>query len=55
MIFSNRSSNPVLHHLQKSNLQAQEIAAHYFDKVNDTRGYLYRYRNEYEATSDSHQ
>lgn len=42
--------NPVLQHLQKSNLQAQEIVAQYFDKVNDPHGYLYRSRNEYEAT-----
>ncbi|MDF2188019.1 hypothetical protein [Paraflavitalea sp. CAU 1676] len=48
--FLEQELHPVLQHLQKSNLQAQEIAGRYFDKVNDTRGYLYRYRNEYEET-----
>lgn len=48
--FFEQELHPVLLHLQKSNIQAQEIAGRYFDKVNDTGGYLYRFRNEYEET-----
>ena len=41
---------PVLLHLQKGNQKVQELTNRYFTEVNDCNGYLYRYRNEYEAT-----
>lgn len=48
--FFDQELHPVLQHLQKSNPQTQEIANRYFDNVYNPGGYLYRYRNEYEAT-----
>ncbi len=47
--FANEVS-PVLQHLQKGNAKPAEIVNRYFDWVNDCGSYLYRYRNEYEAT-----
>jgi hypothetical protein len=41
---------PVLQHLQKGNPKVQEVAENYFKLVNDCSSYLYRYRNEYEAS-----
>ncbi|MGZ8516976.1 MAG: hypothetical protein ACXWWD_06480 [Chitinophagaceae bacterium] len=41
---------PVLQHLQKGNLKVQELAENYFKLVNDGNSYLFRYRNEYEAS-----
>ncbi len=41
---------PVLQHLQKGNPKVQEVAENYFKLVNDGNSYLYRYRNEYEAS-----
>lgn len=40
---------PVLQHLQKGNQRVQLITANYSNEVEDRNGYLYRYRNEYEA------
>ncbi|NII28492.1 hypothetical protein HB364_25640 [Pseudoflavitalea sp. X16] len=48
--FFEQELHPVLQHLQKSNGKAQETIAHYFDQVHDPASYLYRFRNEYEAT-----
>jgi hypothetical protein len=41
--------NPVLLHLKKNNATQEEVES-YFAQVNDCDGYLYRYRNEYEAS-----
>ncbi len=41
---------PVFQHLQKGNPKINEVVEHYFEQVNDCSSYLYRYRNEYEAT-----
>jgi hypothetical protein len=41
---------PVLQHLQRSNPKVNDVVENYFKEVNDSAGYLYRYRNEYEAT-----
>jgi hypothetical protein len=41
---------PVLTHLQKGNPAIGEVVDNYFTLVNDCSSYLYRYRNEYEAT-----
>ncbi len=48
--FFNNELTPVLQHLQKGNPKVQELTNRYFQEVNNCNGYLYRYRNEYEAT-----
>ncbi len=48
--FLNSELTPVLQHLQKGNPKVQELTDRYFQEVNNCNGYLYRYRNEYEAT-----
>jgi hypothetical protein len=42
--------NPVLQHLQKGNIAAKEIVNNYFTVAEDGNSYLYRYRNEFEAS-----
>jgi hypothetical protein len=41
---------PVFRHLQKGNTDAGVVVDHYFNLVDAMDSYLYRYRNEYEAT-----
>jgi hypothetical protein len=48
--FLEKEVYPVLNHLQKSNTKVQDTIEKYFDLVRDSDGYLYRFRNEYEAT-----
>jgi hypothetical protein len=48
--FFENEVQPVLQHLQKSNTKAAEIVGNYCQLVKDGKSYLYRYRNEYEAT-----
>lgn len=48
--FFDNEVSPVLQHLQKGNTKPAEIVNSYFGVVNDSNSYLYRYRNEYEAT-----
>jgi len=48
--FFENEVEPVLQHLQKGNIKTREIADSYFNLVKDNDSYLYRYRNEYEAT-----
>ena len=48
--FFENEVQPVLQHLQKSNTKAAEIVGNYCHIVKDGKSYLYRYRNEYEAT-----
>ena len=48
--FFTNEVTPVLQHLQKGNPKVNEMVENYFKEVNDCNGYLYRYRNEYEAT-----
>ena len=48
--FFENELSPVLQHLQKINPKLQQVTDHYFEHINDCKGYLYRYRNEYEAT-----
>ena len=48
--FFENEVQPVLQHLQKSNTKAAEIVGNYCSIVKDGKSYLYRYRNEYEAT-----
>ncbi len=48
--FFTNELTPVLQHLQKGNPKVQELTDRYFQEVNNCNGYLYRYRNEYEAT-----
>ena len=44
---------PVFSRLQKINAQTQEIIEEYFSQVKDCGGYLYLFRNEYEATMEA--
>ncbi|HMI59587.1 MAG TPA: hypothetical protein VK518_01720 [Puia sp.] len=44
---------PVFSRLQKINAQTQEIIEEYFSQVKDCCGYLYLFRNEYEATMEA--
>src|SRR5204863_9615757 len=48
--FFDNEVSPVLQHLQKGNPKPAGIVNSYFEVVNDGNSYLYRYRNEYEAT-----
>ena len=48
--FFENEVGPVLQHLQKGNPKAAEIVGNYCSIVKDGKSYLYRYRNEYEAT-----
>jgi hypothetical protein len=48
--FLEKEVAPVFNHLQKINAKLQEVVEKYFSLVNDIHGYLYRFRNEYEAT-----
>ena len=48
--FFEKELEPVFNHLQKGNIKVQEIVKAYFNQVQDYNGYLYRFRNEYEAT-----
>jgi len=48
--FFEKEVTPVFNHLQKSNAKARAIIERYFSQANDCDGYLYRFRNEYEAT-----
>ncbi|WP_276505038.1 hypothetical protein [Terrimonas pollutisoli] len=48
--FFTNEVNPVLLHLNKSNSKTNEVIGAYFASVNDTNGYLYKHRNEYEKT-----
>ena len=48
--FFENEAKPVLQHLQKGRPKAREIVDSYFELVRDSSSYLYRYRNEYEAT-----
>jgi hypothetical protein len=48
--FFEKEVAPVLLHLQSGDPQAREIISNYFNLVNDGDGYLYRNRNEYEAS-----
>jgi hypothetical protein len=41
---------PVLQHLQKGNTGLSAVVEDYFKEVQDSNSYLYRYRNEYEAS-----
>lgn len=41
---------PLLRHLQKSNPRVAAIVENYFDTINDSDGYLYHFRNDYEST-----
>lgn len=41
---------PVMQHLQRGNPKVNDVVENYFKEVNDCNGYLYRYRNEYEAS-----
>jgi len=44
---------PVFNRLQKINAQAQQTTEEYFNHVKDCNGYLYLFRNEYEATMET--
>jgi len=44
---------PVFSRLQKINAQTQQTTEEYFKQVKDCGGYLYLYRNEYEATMEA--
>jgi len=48
--FFENEVTPVLQHLQKGNTKAAEIIGNYVGLVKDSKSYLYRHRNEYEAT-----
>lgn len=48
--FFDNEAKPVLQHLQKGSPEAGKIVDSYFELVKDNSSYLYRYRNEYEAT-----
>jgi hypothetical protein len=48
--FFEKEVTPVFTHLQKLNTQLQDVVEKYFSLANNIHGYLYRYRNEYEAT-----
>ncbi|WP_143774176.1 hypothetical protein [Niastella vici] len=48
--FFEKEVQPVLLHLQSSHPQAREIITNYFNLVNDSDGYLYRNRNDYEQS-----
>ncbi len=48
--FFDNEAKPVLQHLQKGSPEARKIVDSYFELVKDSSSYLYRYRNEYEAT-----
>ena len=48
--FFDNEAGPVLQHLQKGSPEARKIVDGYFELVKDNNSYLYRYRNEYEAT-----
>ena len=42
--------HPVLLHLNKSNVKTNEVIGEYFSIFNDSSGYLYKHRSEYEKT-----
>ena len=44
---------PVFSRLQKINAQTRESIEEYFNQVEDCRGYLYIFRNEYEASMEA--
>jgi hypothetical protein len=44
---------PVFSRLQKINAQTQQTLEEYFNQVKDSGGYLYLFRNEYEATMEA--
>ena len=48
--FLEKDVQPVLKHLQKTNVKLQGIVEDYFLLVDDINGYLYRFRNDYEVT-----
>ncbi|HEY4108105.1 GAF domain-containing protein [Puia sp.] len=48
--FFEKELHPVLRHLQKSNEDVQTVIEGYNQLADDTAGYFYRFRNEYEQT-----
>jgi hypothetical protein len=48
--FLSNEVTPVLQHLQRGNAGVSAIVEDYFEEVQDSNSYLYRYRNEYEAS-----
>lgn len=48
--FFEKEVEPVFRHLQKNNIKVKEIVEKYFTLINDLNSYLYRFRNEYEAS-----
>jgi len=51
--FFEKEVTPVFSHLQKINARTQETIEGYFNEVKDCSGYLYLFRNEYEATMEA--
>lgn len=51
--FFEKEVTPVFRRLQKFNAQTQATIEAYFSQVNDCGGYLYLFRNEYEATMEA--
>ena len=51
--FFENEVTPVFSHLQKTNVKTRETIEKYFSQANDCNGYLYRFRNEYEATLEA--
>jgi hypothetical protein len=48
--FLQQEVEPVFTHLQKNNIQVQEVINNYFNMVNDSTSTLYHFRCEYEDT-----
>jgi hypothetical protein len=48
--FLQQEVEPVFTHLQKNNIQVQEVVNNYFNMVNDSTSALYHFRCEYEDT-----
>ena len=51
--FFENEVTPVFSHLQKTNAKTRETIEKYFSQANDCGGYLYRFRNEYEASLEA--
>jgi hypothetical protein len=51
--FFEKEVTPVFSHLQKINAQTQGTIEEYFNQVKDCGGYLYLFRNEYEASMEA--
>jgi hypothetical protein len=48
--FFDHEVTPIFQHLQKGNAKVQDMIENYFTQVSNSESYIYRYRNEYEAT-----